>query len=69
MNTKRQKQLIPHYVAVVVLTVVTLGVVQELAGGGWINLLAVVVVVLTYPTLVRLLGVEPAAWSGDDGSD
>jgi len=68
MDRDTQRQLLPHYVAVVVLTVLALTVTRELSDGGWVNLLVVVVVVLTYPTVVRVLGVEPDAW-GDDQTE
>jgi hypothetical protein len=65
-DTSKQKQLLPHYIAVLVLTVAALAVVSALPVSRWFNLVAVVLVVLTYPTLVRLLGVEPDAWQADD---
>jgi len=65
MDTDHQKQLLPHYLAVFVLTLATLAVVRTLFSADWAALLAVLFVVLSYPTLVRLLGVEPDAWRGD----
>jgi hypothetical protein len=68
MDLRSQKQLIPHYVAVVILLVAALSGLRELLGAGrvWIRLVVVACVVLTYPTVVRLLGIEPDVWQSDD---
>lgn len=64
MDLDRQRSLLPHYVAIVVSVVVVLAGLRAVFGNlqAWINLLAVVVVVLAYPSVVRALGVEPEAW-------
>lgn len=64
MDWARQRELLPHYAAVVVLTVLLLGGARALLGQvePWVDLLGVVVVVLTYPSVVRFLGVAPSGW-------
>lgn len=64
MDVDRQRSLLPHYVAIVVSVVVVLVGLRAVFGPlqTWINVLAVVVVVLSYPSVVRALGVEPDVW-------
>lgn len=69
MNTSKQRQLLPHYLAVVALVVVALAAVRALPVSRWFNLVAVLLVVLSYPTIVRLLGVEPDAWQAGDETE
>lgn len=68
MDLRSQKQLIPHYIAVLILLIAALIGIRELLGTGriWIRLVVVACIVLTYPTVVRLLGVEPDVWQSDD---
>jgi len=64
MDLDRQRSLLPHYLAIVVAVVVVLAGLRAVFGNlqAWANVLAVVVVVLAYPSVVRALGVEPDAW-------
>lgn len=68
MDLRSQKQLIPHYIAVLILLTAALIGIRELLGAGavWIRLVVVACIVLTYPTVVRLLGIEPEVWRNDD---
>jgi len=64
MDWERQRALFPHYVAVVLLVAVYVVSVRVAFGDvvPAVNILGVVVVVLGYPTVVRAIGLEPAAW-------
>lgn len=64
MDLARHLDLVPHYLANLVLVLLAVGALRAVAGdlGIAVELAVVVVVVLAYPTLVRWLGVAPAAW-------
>lgn len=64
MDTDRLLEVAPHYVAMVLLVFLVLGVVRVVFGdlGFWIELAVIAVVVLAYPPGVKRLGVAPAAW-------
>lgn len=57
-------ELIPHYVASLLLILGTVWGLRYVVGnlGIWVELPIVLAVVLAYPTIVRQLGVAPAAW-------
>jgi len=57
-------ELVPHFVAMVVLVSVVLGGVRLLLGtpAGWFDPIAALVVVFLYPFAVRRLGVAPTKW-------
>ena len=60
------KDLLPHYVALIVLLTVLLTALQLYWPGGepsiWIQIGVAVVLGLAYPTAVRYLGFAPDAW-------
>jgi len=64
MNWKRTLALVPHYAASLLLILLVVGGIRTFLGnfGVVVELPIVVALVLGYPTLVRWLGVAPAAW-------
>jgi len=64
MDWNRFTELLPHYLANLVLVVLAITALRRFAGdlGFVVELGVVVVVVLAYPTIVRALGVTPSAW-------
>lgn len=64
MDTENLIELIPHYVAMLFLIFVVLGVVRRIAGeqGFWIDLVIIAVVVFSYRPLVLRLGIAPTLW-------
>lgn len=64
MDLAGQRELLPHYVAILASILVVLGGLQIALGdvGPLIAGGAVVSVVLLYPTVVRTLGLEPGSW-------
>lgn len=64
MDLGRQRDLLPHYVAILASVVVVLGSTRLAVGdvGAPVNLGLTVAVVLAYPTIVRLLGLAPRSW-------
>ena len=64
MDIGRQRELLPHYVAILVAVVAVLGGIRLAVGdvGAPANLGLTVVVVLAYPPIVRLLGLAPQHW-------
>ncbi|PSQ31837.1 hypothetical protein BRD06_00750 [Halobacteriales archaeon QS_9_67_15] len=61
MDLSGQRELLPHYLAVAAVAS-TAAVLARSAGGNWVALVSVLVVVLSYPTVVRALNVAPEAW-------
>jgi len=59
-----QRELLPHYVVVLVVVLLALAGVRAALGtvNPLVNLAVVVVVILVYPSIVQVLGVAPAAW-------
>jgi DNA-binding cell septation regulator SpoVG len=64
MLSERQRELLPHYVAITLLTVLVLGGLRVTLGdpGVLVDLAAVIAIVLAYPSVVRVLGLEPSSW-------
>mgnify|MGYP000324187429 FL=1 len=64
MDWNRFVELLPHYLANLVLVVLAITALRRFAGdlGFVVELGVVIVVVLLYPTIVRALGVPPSAW-------
>lgn len=64
MNWSRFFELLPHYLANLILVVLAITALRRFAGdlGFVVELLVVVAIVLVYPTVVRELGVAPSAW-------
>lgn len=57
-------ELVPHYLAMLVLVFLVLAVVPAVVGevGFWVELAVVVVVVFAYRPIVVRLGVGPSMW-------
>lgn len=68
VNRSRLVELLPHYLALLILIFLVLAIVRATMGdlGFWIELAIVVAVGLGYPTVVRMLGVAPSAWDRPD---
>lgn len=64
MDRDQLIELIPHYVAMLLLVFGTLTVVRSFVGeiGFWAELIIVLVVVVAYRPLVKQLDMEPSAW-------
>ncbi|MFB6309911.1 MAG: hypothetical protein ABEH64_01885 [Salinirussus sp.] len=64
MINRQTLALVPHYIANLLLILVAVGVLRLTVGnlGILVELPVVIAVVLAYPTIVRWLGVAPAAW-------
>ncbi|WP_205254032.1 MULTISPECIES: hypothetical protein [Halostella] len=64
LNSNRLLEVVPHYVALLLLVFLVLSVVRSLAGdvGFWIELLIVLVVGSLYRPVVQRLGIGPSAW-------
>jgi len=60
------RELLPHYVALIVILSVMLTALQIYWPGGepslWVQLGVAVILGLAYPTAVRYLGFAPSAW-------
>lgn len=64
MDTDRLRELVPHYVAMLILVYIVLGALRATVGdqGFWIELVIIVVLVSLYRPVVMRLGVGPSAW-------
>ncbi len=64
MDISGLKELLPHYVALMILVVLVLTAVQAVAGeiGFWTELVIVLAVVIVYRPVVVRLGVAPSGW-------
>jgi len=64
MDIDGLKELVPHYVAVMILVVLVLTVVQAAVGeiGFVIEIALILVIVLAYRVIVMRLGVAPSGW-------
>lgn len=64
VDTDRLVEVVPHYVAMLVLVFLVLGVLRTAVGelSFWIELVIVLVIAIGYQTLVKRLGVAPASW-------
>lgn len=64
MTGGRSLELVPHYLANLLLILIAVGGLRVVVGnlGILVELPIVVAVVLAYPTVVRRLGVAPSAW-------
>ena len=65
MDTDRLVELVPHYLAMLLLAFLVLGALQATVGelGFWIELVIVGVIVFAYRPAVKRLGVAPDAWT------
>lgn len=64
MDTDQLVELIPHYIAMLVVVFGVIAVIQAVAGGlsFWIELVIVIVIVFSYRAAVLWLGVGPSRW-------
>lgn len=64
MDKDQLLELVPHYVALVLLLLVVLAVVRAVVGdvGFWIELVIAFVVAVAYRPIVQYLGYAPGAW-------
>lgn len=64
MDRDQLIELVPHYIAMLLLVFGTLAVVRSFAGeiGFWAELIIVIIVVVAYRPIVKQLDVEPSAW-------
>jgi|AntDeeMetagen134_2_1112570.scaffolds.fasta_scaffold00539_13 hypothetical protein len=64
MDTDQLKELVPHYIAMLLLVFGALALVRAAVGeiGFWTELAIVVVLVFAYRPIVLRLGVAPSAW-------
>ncbi|HMB49760.1 hypothetical protein [Natronoarchaeum rubrum] len=64
MDRDQLLELVPHYVALVVLLLLALTAVRVLVGdvGLWVELLIAFVIAVGYRPLVARLGYAPSAW-------
>ncbi|MCU4719651.1 hypothetical protein [Halapricum hydrolyticum] len=64
MDREQLIELVPHYVAMLILVFLTLTVISVAVGeiGFWAELALIVVVVFAYRPIVVKLGIGPSAW-------
>jgi hypothetical protein len=64
MDTDRLVELVPHYLAMLVLVYLGLAALRLAVGdvGFWTELVVIFAIVLAYRPLVVRLGVAPSAW-------
>jgi len=64
MEREQLIELVPHYLAMLLLVFVVLAVVQAVAGeiGFWVEFAIVVAVVFAYRPIVQRLGIAPSVW-------
>ncbi len=64
MDTDQLKELVPHYIAMLILVFATLAIVELAAGelSFWIDLAIIIAVVFSYRPIVLWLGIAPSAW-------
>jgi hypothetical protein len=64
MDTDGLKEVVPHYVALMLLVFLVLTAVQAVVGelGFWVELAVVLVVAVAYRPIVTRLGVAPSGW-------
>ena len=64
MDKERILELAPHYLVMMVLVFLILGIARQIIGsfGFWVELGIIVVVVFSYRPIVLRLGVAPSSW-------
>jgi hypothetical protein len=64
MDTDQLKELVPHYLAMLLLVFGALALVRAAVGeiGFWTELAIVAIIAFAYRPLVAQLGVAPSAW-------
>jgi len=64
MNRNQLAELVPHYVALLVVMFFLLSVVREVRPGlsFWVEVVIIFVIVVAYRAVVERLGYAPSAW-------
>ncbi len=64
MDLNRLLEVVPHYIAMLILVFSTLAIVRSVVGdlGFWIEFAIILVVAFAYRPLVVRLGIAPSAW-------
>lgn len=64
MDRSQLVELVPHYIAMLLLVFLVLGIVRNAVGdiSFWVELGIVAVVVFAYRPVVKRLGVAPSIW-------
>ena len=64
MDRKSLVQILPHYVAMVILALLALAVLEAVIGdvGFWLELAAIAVVIALYRPVILRLGLAPPPW-------
>ena len=64
MDTDQLKELVPHYLAMILIVFVSLTVLRAAVGdvGFWPELVVVVAIAFAYRPVVVRLGVAPSVW-------
>ena len=64
MDTGQLRELVPHYIAMLILVFGVLAIVRAAVGdlSFWIELVIIAFVVLAYRPLVLSLGIGPSGW-------
>jgi len=67
MVNKKLSELVPHYIAMLILVFLVLGVARRGFGelGFWPELVIIVLVVFLYRPMVLALGVAPSVWEDE----
>lgn len=64
VDTDNLKEVIPHYVAMLIIIFISLNVIRITVGdlGFWMELVIVLIIATAYQPVVLRLGVAPTAW-------
>jgi len=64
MDWGNLRQVLPHYVALVLILLLVLSVLQSFIPdlSIWIQLVVAVIIGILYPQVIRALGLEPESW-------
>jgi hypothetical protein len=66
MDRDQLIELVPHYIAMLLLVFLTLAIVRAAVGeiGFWIEFAIVIIIVFLYRPIVVRLGFAPSSWEG-----
>lgn len=64
MDTDQLKELVPHYIAMLVLAFGAIAILRAALGepSFWIELVIIAVIVFAYRPIVKELGIGPSEW-------
>ena len=64
MDTAKLMELVPHYIAMLILVFGSLAIIRAAVGdlNFWVELVIIVVIVFVYRPVVMRLGVGPSSW-------